>query len=245
MRAAQARIAAAIARPTQTPAGIEAKSSPQLDQSNWLRTLLIMVGLTTIAATSMTTCETSPASEFRPTEPTAAPRPSPCLCRKRTFTTIPPVPAGRRWLAKLAATWTANTLRTGGLTGIEPNWVIVPTTSSMTEMNRASRSHPTLACARARMPRRTSPRLFTPMITTATTTPKASRIWGREESASALLSTDREPSPCDLDVSAEPSSLSLTWTFPPSCSWRTSESSLTRGSRLQVLHIRHIVTLRQ
>jgi hypothetical protein len=40
-----------------------------------------------------------------------------------------------------------------------------------------------------------------------------------------------------LDVSAEPSSLSLTWTFPPSCSWRTSESSLTRGSRLQVLHI--------
>ena len=197
IRAATTSTAIPAAEPSQTVSGTDCTAPTQFVQSNCCRTLPSIAGLIAIAPTSSETWHTRPASELSPTEPTAAPRPSPSRCRKRTFTAIWPVPAGSRWLTKEAATWTAKTLLTGGVAGIEPNWVTVPTTNSIKDRTVARLSQSALAAASALMPFITSFRLSTPMMTTATATTMASRIWGSEESASALRSSEADPRvPC-------------------------------------------------
>jgi hypothetical protein len=169
-------------------------------QSTLARTLLRMAGLIRTAPTSSSTCVTRPASEFNPTDPTAAPRLSPCRCRKRTLTAIPPEPAGSRWLANDAATWTANTRLTGGNPGIEPNWVTVPATQIATVATTARMSHSASAPARLAAPELTVSRFMMPSMITAVVTPMASRTWEIDEPAEAPRSRARaertEPVAC-------------------------------------------------
>ncbi|MDX6433592.1 MAG: hypothetical protein QOE54_5958 [Streptosporangiaceae bacterium] len=145
-------------------------------QSILSRTLLSTAGLIRTAPATSMMCVTRPASEFSPTDPTAAPRLSPCRWRKRTLTAMPPEPAGSRWLANDAATCTANTRLTGGNPGIEPNWVTVPATQIATVATTARMSHCVSAPARLAPPARTVSRFMRPRMITAVVTPMASRI---------------------------------------------------------------------
>jgi hypothetical protein len=87
-------------------------------------------GASATATTSSAVWVTVPASRLSATEPTAEARLSPCRCRKRTLTAIPPQPAGSTWLANPAATCTANRRRNGTRTGTEPSWLTVPAVHS-------------------------------------------------------------------------------------------------------------------